>query len=210
MRIPSPEERKCKQHAFLVDLKKSYENYEIASQALAYILPLYSDGIGEISGDELLKINLYSTVDLYFSACLINKFETAVYALSPDEITPDKMNELIKSAALEIGLSEATADSLAKSWFEIQHVYIYPMYYVSYAVSNDISLQILEAELNNRGKGGVEAFEKLLTKDHMLPLCESIEKEGFESPFSEGRAEKIAALIKRAFGVESEEAGAAA
>ena len=28
MRIPSPEERKCKQHAFLVDLKKSYENYE--------------------------------------------------------------------------------------------------------------------------------------------------------------------------------------
>ena len=27
MRIPSPEERRCKQHAILVDLTKSYEHY---------------------------------------------------------------------------------------------------------------------------------------------------------------------------------------
>ena len=28
MRIPPPEERKCKQHAILVDLTRSYEHYE--------------------------------------------------------------------------------------------------------------------------------------------------------------------------------------
>ena len=180
------------------------DSTEIASQAMAYIMPLYSNGIGSLDGNDMLRCSLNETIDLYFSACFINKFETAVYALPKDEITAEKMNELAKEIALEIGLSKSTADSLSMSWIELQHIYIYPMYYVSYVVSNDTSLQILEAELNGRGEGGVKTLDKLLTKDHALPLYDSLKKEGFESPFDAGRAEKIADLICRVFGIENE------
>ncbi len=185
------------------------DSTEIASQAMAYIMPLYSDGIGDICGDDMLKNNLYSTVDLYLSTCFINKFENSVYSLSKSEITLEKLTELAKNAAIEVGIDEVNADRLSTSWFEIQHIYISPMYYVSYAISNDVALQILEAELNDSGSGGVRAFEKLITKDHSLPLYESITKIGFESPFSEGRAEKIAALISRVFEGSTEETTAA-
>ena len=185
------------------------DSTEIASQAMAYIMPLYSDGIGDISGDDMLKANLGSTVDLYLSTCFINKFETSVYSLSQSEITPDKLTALAKTAALEVGLDEGAATRLSTSWFEIQHIYIAPMYYVSYAVSNDVALQILEAELNDAGEGGVKAFEKLISKDHALPLYDGITRIGFESPFAEGRAEKIAALISRVFDENTEEETAA-
>ena len=181
---------------------QSVDSAEIASQAMAYIMPLYSDGMGDISGEDFLKSNIYSTFDTYLYSCFINKLETAAYSLSADQVTLEKLNEIAKSAALEIGLNETTADALAQSWFEIQHIYISPMYYVSYAISNDTSLQILEAELDNPGKGGVKALEKFISKDHALPLYDALEKEGFESPFSEGRAEKIAELINKIFNSE--------
>ena len=181
---------------------QTVDSTEIASQAMAYIMPLYSDGMGDISGEDFLKSSIYSTFNTYLYSCFINKFETAVYSLTPDEVNVEKLNELAKKAALEVGINEQAASSLASSWFEIQHIYVAPMYYVSYAISNDVALQILEAELDNPGEGGVKALEELLSKDHALPLYESLENQGFVSPFSEGRAEKIAELINKIFNPE--------
>ncbi len=186
------------------------DSAEISSQAMAYILPFYSSGMGKISGEDFLKANLYSTFEMYIYSAFVNNFETAVYSLSPEEVTLEKINELAKKAALDAGLTEEMADILGLSWFEIQHVYIAPMYYVSYAISNDVALQILEAELKKPLEGGVEAFEKLIKKNTDLTLPESIERIGFESPFEDGRAEKIAALIGEIFEIEDESLAPAA
>lgn len=180
------------------------DSAEMSSQAMAYILPFYSNGMGNTSGNDFLKANLYSTFEMYIYSAFVNNFETAVYSLSTEEISLEKINELAKKAALDSCLTEDTADALSLSWFEIQHVYIAPMYYVSYAISNDVALQVLEAELEDPLEGGVEAFEKLIKKKTDLPLPQSLEKADFESPFKEGRAEKIAKLIGDIFEIEDE------
>lgn len=172
---------------------------EMASQTMAYIAPFYSDGMNGIDSYELLKINLYSTFEMYSTTAFIHRFETAVYSLEPNEVTSQRLNELAKEAALSVGMDEYTADIMAVSWFEIQHIYIAPMYYVGYAISNDVSVQIVEAELDAPGEGGVEAFEKLLNRDPYKTFEENIVEDGFESPFAEGRTEKLAKFIDSVF-----------
>ena len=88
---------------------------------------------------------------------------------------------------------------LSLSWFEYQHIYIAPLYYSAYTISNDAALQVLEAELETPLEGGVEAYLKIIDRDPSKTFVENIEAAGFESPFSEGRAEKIAELIDSIF-----------
>ena len=72
---------------------------------------------------------------------------------------------------------------------------------------NDVSFQILEEELKAPGKGGVKAFENIIDRDLDLSFEEDIKKSDFESPFDEGRTQKIAELIESIFnpGVSADE-----
>lgn len=178
---------------------KTIDTAEIASQALAYIAPFYSDGVNGIDSDKLLKINLYSTFELYSTTAFIHRFETAVYSLEPSEVTPERLTELAKEAALSVGMSEAEAATMSVYWFEVQHLYIAPMYYVGYAISNDVAIQAIEAELNAPGKGGIEAFERIIKRDPYKTFEENIVNAGFESPFADGRAESLAEFIDGVF-----------
>lgn len=180
-------------------MSRTVDSAEIASQAMAYIVPFYSDGMGNVSGDEFLKINLYSTLEMYVSAIFVHEFETAVYALPAEEITLEKLNSIAKNVALSLGLNENAAESFSESWFEYQHIYIAPLYYSAYTISNDAALQVLEAELENPLEGGIEAYLDIIDRDPSKTFVENIEAAGFESPFAEGRAEKIAELIDSIF-----------
>ena len=50
-------------------------------------------------------------------------------------------------------------------------------------------------ELKAPGKGGVEAYLDVIDRDMDLSFIDETVDSGFESPFAEGRAEKIAQLI---------------
>lgn len=180
-------------------MSRTVDSAEIASQAMAYIVPFYSGGMGNVSGEEFLKINLYSTLEMYVSAVFVHEFETAVYALPAEEITLEKLNSIAKDVALSLGLNENAAESFSESWFEYQHIYIAPLYYSAYTISNDAALQVLEAELENPLEGGIEAYLNIIDRDPSKTFVENIEAAGFESPFAEGRAEKIAELIDSIF-----------
>ncbi|MCI6502361.1 MAG: hypothetical protein MSA49_03915, partial [Clostridia bacterium] len=85
-----------------------------------------------------------------------------------------------------------------------QHIFLYPFYTVSYSISNDVSLQVLQKELDNPSVGGVKAFMKIIKRSDNSTFEKSITAAGFENPFSEGRAEEIAALIQSVFAAKVE------
>ena len=185
-------------------MSNTVDSAEIASQSMAYIVPFYSDGMGDLSAEEFLRINLYSTLEMYVSAVFVHEFETEVYALKSDEVTLEKINSIAKDIALRLGLNESAAESFSKSWFEYQHVYIAPLYYSAYTISNDVALQVLEAELDNPLKGGVEAYISIISRDPSKTFAENIEAAGFESPFADGRVSKIAKLMDSIFLAEED------
>jgi oligoendopeptidase F len=168
------------------------DNTEIASQAFELIAPMYSDGMGNISCDELMMLNLISALDTYATSGFINTFESTVYSLTPEEITLEKLNSIAFEAAEAFGLDPYT---VSMSWFEIQHLYIAPFYSVGYAISNDVSIQVLEKELENPGEGGVKAYLNVIERDTSLSFVDDIIRSDFKSPFDEGRVKEVADLI---------------
>ena len=182
------------------------EAAESASQAMAYILPFYTNSMMGFDGKDFLKMTVSESVDMYTSQAFITRFEHMAYQLSSNELTLDALNELAYDAATEFGYDEQTAQLYRLAWFSIQHIYIYPGYTISYIISNDVSLQILDAELKEPGKGGVKAFTNLIDRDDDLTFTEDVTSSGFESPFADGRTVKIADFIKSVLGeAETEE-----
>ena len=194
-----------------ISMSSSVDSAEIASQSMEYIVPLYSGGMGDISAEEFLRIQLYDTLDSYYSSVFVHKFETAVYSLEPEEVTLEKLNSIAKYTALELGFNTEGANAYSLSWFEYQHIYLYPMYYSAYPISNDVALQVLEAELDNPLEGGIEAYLRVIDRDPSKTFVENIEAAELESPFAKDRAKKLAELMDRVFlGEESAEEQAAA
>lgn len=180
------------------------DNSEIASQAMAYIAPYYCHSINGLSSEEYSKFNMMQTLETYISTGFTNALEAKIYSLSPAEVTLDKLTEIINACAEEYAPTDKIRTALVTQWFETQHIFLYPFYTVSYSISNDVSLQVLQKELDNPSVGGVKAFMKIIKRSDNSTFEKSITSAGFESPFSEGRAEKIAALIQSVFAAKVE------
>lgn len=167
---------------------------EVASQAMAYIMPHYTNALYGFDSEALADYAVYAAADIYTTQCYITRFEHEVYALSADELTLDKINAIAYDCAKEFGLSDY-ADLYKMAWVEIHHVFEVPFYTISYVISNDVAMQVLDAELKAPGKGGVEAYLDVIDRDMDLSFIDETVDSGFESPFADGRAEKIAQLI---------------
>jgi hypothetical protein len=174
----------------------SIDAAEISSRAMEYLIPYYTNALRGFSRDDLIDYSIYTSVNIYTIQGYISSFEDAVYSLSIDEITLEKLNSIAHDCAVKFGLSESEADN-AYAWINIPHIFEDPFYTISYIVSNDVALQILEAELSAPGKGGIEAFMRSIDRDKDLTFIEEITASGFKSPFTEDRVRKIASIIER-------------
>lgn len=171
------------------------DSAEIASHAMEYLMPYYSSALRGYSHKELNEYSIYSATEIYMVQGYISSFESEVYSLSPDEVTVTKLNSIAYECATKFGLSQS-AQLYQYAWIDITHIFDVPFYTISYVVSNDVALQILEAELNSPGKGGVEAFVKLIDREDESPFLERVADAGFQSPFSSERLDKIASMIE--------------
>jgi len=194
----------------------SYRNYgyvtsidtaEVASQAMAFLMPHYTNAMYGFETDDLIDYSVYAATAIYTTQCYITRFEHEVYSLPADELTLDRINEIAYECANEFGLSDF-ADLYGIAWIEIPHVFEVPFYTVSYVISNDIALQVLDAELKAPGTGGISAFLKVIDRDQELSFIDETVGSGFESPFASGRTQKIAELIGKVL-TPTEDEGAA-
>ena len=110
------------------------------------------------------------------------KFEHYAYALAYQDITEERLTELLVKATTEMGLNPdyySDLDAIA-----IPHVVLYPLYVQSYVTSTLVALDICFGEADASGVG-VSAYYALLKEQSGEPLAEQLFEAKLASPFSQ-------------------------
>lgn len=174
-----------------IDLSESY------SQAMEYLAVLHlKDYLPEREYENLMRIKMLDTLELYIQQVSFAEFESRVYAMGAENLSADVLNRLSLELAQEYGYCEEGYEYYyAMSWIDIPHFFEMPFYVITYPVSNDISMQIFELEMEKEGQG-IDKFNELLPRTS-YGLIETAEEGGLESPFAPGRIRMVSADIER-------------
>lgn len=123
-------------------------------------------------------------------------FEHMVYELEYDEITKDKLEELVDEAyVLIFGEGTVNLDMVGLSHMTIAHTILYPFYVESYVTSGIVSLDIFFAESARTGNAGdgFALYEALIRRgNEELDFVAQLEAVGIDSPFSRSKIKEIA------------------
>lgn len=174
-----------------VDMSECY------SQAMEYLaLGYYDEVMNSREADNLRRMKLLDTLDLYVQQASFAEFESTVYSMDPDELSAGFLNELSLQLARDYGYcDESRVKYYAMSWSDISHFFDYPFYIITYPVSNDIAMQIYE--LAQQGsEAGLEKYTELLSREY-TGFLDNIESAGFVSPFEPGRIEQVATDMRQ-------------
>ena len=179
---------------------------EVYSQAMEYLMLFYLDGRLDASDlENLTRMKMLDTLEMYVEQASFAEFEHRLYAIDPEELTVETINQLSLEMAEQYGYAEPGYETFySHSWIDIVHFFEMPFYVITYPVSNDLALQIYELELEAPG-AGLEKFGEMLPRDsaNMLEIASAA---GLQSPFAPGRILKAAEDIR---GILNEEALAA-
>lgn len=165
---------------------------ECYSQAMEYLaLGYYDEVLGEDEADNLRRMKLLDTLDLYVQQTSFAEFESTVYSMDPDQLSAEVLNDLSLQLARDYGYcDESRAKYYAMSWSDIAHFFEYPFYVITYPVSNDIAMQIYELSQDG-GTVGLDKYNELLSREY-TGFLDNIEEAGFTSPFESGRVQRVA------------------
>lgn len=155
---------------------------EVHSQAMEYLSLCYGSEAGKLA-----EYKMADSLSVYMEQSAYALFEQRLYALTEAELTEENVQKLYKDICLQFGFDSWDWDS--RDYIVIEHIYTEPVYLVSYVVSNDVALQIYQAELETPGKG-LKLYEQALesSDSYLIYFAESL---GLESPFAHGRLEKV-------------------
>lgn len=178
----------------------AYETTDVAecfSQAMEYLVLSYLDGVlDEDELENLTLIKMLDTLELYAQQAAYAEFETEVYAM--DDPTVDEINELSLRVCRDYGCTtEGFEEYDAMSWIDITHYFEAPFYIITYPVSNDFAMQIYELERDDPGSGLEKYLDTIENRYDML--MDTLEAGGMESPFAQGRLQKVAQTIREFF-----------
>lgn len=168
------------------------EASEVHSQALELLFLDYYDEIFGDNADELRRSLLYDILGSVIEGCCIDEFERTVYN-SNKKMTADEMTALLDEIRKEYGLDK-TNSLIGDDWAYIPHLYQSPGYYISYAVSALIALDIWENSLTNREDAIQQYLDFEYYSDYRY-LQDIIEHIGLEDIFSEQYVSKLDDLI---------------
>ena len=182
----------------------AYETVDLAevySQAMEYlVLSRLDEQLDEEEVDNLAKIKMIDTVEMFVTQASYAEFEHRVYALGADNLSAEVLNETARQVAKEYGYYVYGYDEFfSMSWIDIPHYFEQAFYIVSYPISDDIALQIFALEREEEG-AGMRRYLDNLERDFsgMMDLAEA---GGFDSPFAPGRVEAIAATAREILGM---------
>ncbi|MDD4124921.1 MAG: hypothetical protein PHW77_04255 [Eubacteriales bacterium] len=170
---------------FMIDID------EIHSQANELLfLPYYAEIYGESACEKITLFELYSNLDSIISGCLFDEFEQAVFAGEYDSV--EELNALYVSICEEYGITNVSE----YGWVRIQHLFLYPFYYISYAVSLIPSLEIYSASIDERDIG-IAMYNELLEESlNCTGFMDLMNNSGFANPFDEATIIDIAETVK--------------
>ena len=174
---------------------KSVDVAEIYSLTMEYLM--LSRVGGELAPEEreqLTRLKLLDTLELYVQQCSFNAFEQAVYAADPDTLSAEWLNEQSLLLAMDYGYYDGVSEEYyAMSWSDINHFFEAPFYVVAYPLASDLALQLYQRELEEEG-AGLAGFLSLL--DNCGDgLEETAALVGLEDPLAEGRVKRLSELL---------------
>lgn len=160
---------------------------EVFSQGLEYLSLCYCPDT-----QALTRMKMADSLSVFVEQSAYASFEHRVYLLEEEALTVENVRKLYQQTAEDFCLAVPGRD--CREYTLIPHLFISPMYVVSYVVSNDGAMQIYQAELTETGSG-VALWENglyTMQEGYMGFLQEA----GLESPFAEGRAAALRKIFE--------------
>lgn len=169
---------------------------EVSSQALELLTLLKLKGhIKSVQYEYLEYYTLYSFLNsALLSQSFYAMFEHLAYELDYDEITEDRLAQLVEDAFHAIYGDDLDIEGKI-SYVIMPHTVLYPFYVESYAVSGLVSLDVFFAESQRTGKSGdgFAMYEALINRGNSdVPFLSTLETAGIDSPFKDGKVREIA------------------
>lgn len=160
---------------------------EIHSQAFEYLSLCYTENCETLS-----RYKLADSVATYAESAAFALFEQLAYELPEEDLTPENLYSLFEQTGNQFGFNAYTWNP--KSFVTIHHFYTQPMYTLSYAISNDLAMQIYEAELESPG-AGLAIYEQCLNGEQE-DIGRFAELYGLTNPLEEERLRVAAAFLE--------------
>lgn len=160
---------------------------EVYSQGLEFLSLFYGEDT-----EKLARVKMADSLMVYVEQSAYASFEQGVYALEEEQITKDNIAAVMGQVIRDFGLDIWGMDG--RAYVQVPHFFTNPMYVISYVVSNDAALQFYALEQEEAGKG-LALYEDALDSYESYFLA-FLEENGLESPFQEGRMEKMRQIFE--------------
>lgn len=155
---------------------------EVHSQAMEYLSLVYGQ-----AEESLVDYKLASCLCNYVEQSAYALFEQEMYELKGDELTVENVQALYERIGMEFGFDSWGWDS--RDFVTVPHFYGYPMYVISYVVSNDVAFQVYQTELETSG-AGLEVYEQMLSSAQWN-IMDFAAQHGLQDPLDPARLETV-------------------
>lgn len=162
---------------------------EIFSQGLEYLSIYYADG-----GTQFREALMANSLSVFVEQSVYASFEHELYLM--EDVTVDAVRDLYGDIAESYHLDELGYDN--REYVGISHLYIAPMYMLSYVLSNDLAMQIYQAEEASSGAGKALLENNLATEE--VTLMAFATSAGLKNPFEAGRVAQLRETFEKVFG----------
>lgn len=158
---------------------------EVFSQGMEYLSLFY----GENTGD-LTRMKMADCLCTFVGQAAYASFEEQVYQITAP--TVEKVEELYRQIGADFGMEDYGWDP--RDFVTVPHFFTDPLYIISYVVSNDVALQIYQAEAAESGAGWKLLEDNLASGE--TGIVAFVKEARMISPFSTGRAADIRATLE--------------
>lgn len=149
---------------------------------------IFSQGLENLSllhgGEDITAFRMMMSLSTYVEQGAYADFELRIYNLPSEELTVEKLQQVYRQVKKDYKF-----DATALNYTDIIHLYVEPMYVISYVTSNDAALQLYQMELADPGSGVACYMANL---DNAQPqFMAFLQDTGLDSPFAAGRMEDV-------------------
>lgn len=164
---------------------------EVLSQGMEYLSLCYGTDT-----QELEKLKMADSLCVYIEQAAYAAFEHRMYELTGEDLTAENLRDLYIQVVQEFALDSWEWDP--REFVTITHLYVEPMYLISYVVSNDAAFQLYQMERAEAG-AGLACYEQMLTREDS-DFSAFVEDMGLEDPFTAHRVTAVRQTMEEILG----------
>lgn len=162
---------------------------EVHSQAMEYLSLIYGQ-----ADPALVEYKMVDCLCTYVEQSAYARFELELYELEGDALTVENVQALYESIGNRFGFDSWGWDS--RDYVTVTHFFTYPVYIISYVVSNDLALQIYQQEQQSDG-AGLATYEQILESAHW-EIMSFAEDYDLQNPLDPARLEAVRQTLEEA------------